>query len=146
MATGVSLREPPYTRDILRLAADIPNQHDFNVLTDGVERRSRTCGSRVRVAVVLNAEGRVSELRQAVEACAYGQAAAALMGARAIGRARADAEADIEALEGWLEGGEVPTDWPELAALEPALTRTSRHEAILLPFRALIEAIEKAEQ
>ena len=146
MATGVSLREPPYTRDILRLAADIPHQHDFNSMADGVERRSRTCGSRVRVAVTVGAEGRVSELRQAVEACAYGQAAAALMGARAIGQSRAAAEADVEMLQLWLKGGDVPTDWPELAALEPALQRTSRHEAILLPFRALIEAIEKAEQ
>ena len=144
MATGVSLREPPYTRDILRLAAAIPHQQDFNALADGVERRSRTCGSRVRVAVTLDAEGRVAALRQAVEACAYGQAAAALMGARAIGRTRTDAEADVEALQRWLEGGEVPADWPELASLEPALTRTSRHEAILLPFRALAQAIAEA--
>lgn len=144
MASGVSLREPPYTRDILRLAAAIPHQHGFNSLANGVERRSRTCGSRVRVVVVLDAEGRVAALRQAVEACAYGQAAAALMGARAIGRDRAAAEADLEVLQRWLNGGEVPADWPELAALEPAVQRTSRHEAILLPFRALVEAVGEA--
>jgi NifU-like protein involved in Fe-S cluster formation len=145
MASGVSLREPPYTRDILRLAAAIPHQHDFNSLPDGVERRSRTCGSRVRVWVALDTEGRVSELRQAVEACAYGQAAAALMGVRAIGQDRAAAQMDVEALVLWLNGGAVPADWPELAALEPALHRTSRHEAILLPFRALVEAIGQAQ-
>ena len=144
MATGVSLREPPYTRDILRLAAAIPHQHDFAHLTDGVERRSRTCGSRVRVAVTLDDQGRVASLQQAVEACAYGQASAALMGARAMGRDRAGAEADRAALEHWLKGGPVPQGWPELAALEPALARTSRHGAILLPFEALVAAIAEA--
>jgi len=146
MASGVSVREPPYTRDILRLAADIPHQHGFNSLSDGVERRSRTCGSRVRVTVALDETGRVSTLRQAVEACAYGQAAAALMGARAIGQDLAAAEADVEALVLWLNGGSAPADWLELPALEPALQRTSRHEAILLPFRALVEAIGEAQR
>ena len=145
MATGVSLREPPYTRDILRLAAAIPHQHGFNTLADGVERRSRTCGSRVRVRVTLDSAGRVSDLRQAVEACAYGQASAALMGARADGKDLAEAQADLDRLEQWLKGVASPADWPELAALEPALQRTSRHEAILLPFRALVEAIRKAQ-
>jgi NifU homolog involved in Fe-S cluster formation len=146
VASGVTLREPPYTRDILRLAADIPHQHDFYSLADGVERRSRTCGSRVRVWVALDSEGRVSELRQAVEACAYGQAAAALMAARAIGKDLAGAQADLDGLEKWLKDGAAPADWPELAALEPALQRTSRHEAILLPFRALVEAIGEAQR
>lgn len=146
MASGVSLREPPYTRDILRLAADIPYQHDFYNLPDGFEQRSRTCGSRVRVWVALDPGGQVRELRQAVEACAYGQAAAALMGARAIGKDRARAQGDLDHLEIWLKGGPAPADWPELAALEPALQRTSRHEAILLPFRALVEAIGEAQR
>jgi len=146
VATGVTSREPPYTRDILRLAAAIPHQHDFAHLADGVERRSRTCGSRVKVAVVLDEQSRVASLQQAVEACAYGQASAALMGARAIGRDRAGAEADRDALERWLRGGPAPQDWPELAALEPAIQRTSRHGAILLPFQALAAALAEAAQ
>ena len=134
----------PYTRDILRLAAAIPGQVGFGEVADGTEHRSRTCGSRVRVAVTLDRDGRVAELRQAVEACAYGQAAAALMGARAIGRDHAAAAADIEAVERWLQGeGE---GWPQLQVLEPALERPARHEAILLPFRALAAAIAQAGQ
>lgn len=137
----------PYTRDILRLAAAIPCQVGFGDIPDSVERRSRTCGSRVRVAVDLDREGRVTHLRQAVEACAYGQAAAALMGARAIGLDRDSAEAQLAFLEQWLRG-DLPSlaDWPELAALEPALERPSRHEAILLPFRALVAAIERVRR
>ncbi|HET9356175.1 MAG TPA: iron-sulfur cluster assembly scaffold protein [Sphingomicrobium sp.] len=142
----MSLGEP-YTRDILRLAAAIPGQVGFGELVDGVERRSRTCGSRVRVAVELDDEGRVADFRQAVEACAYGQAAAALMGARAVGLDLDAAEAQLAFVEQWLRG-DLPSsaDWPELASLEPALERPSRHEVILLPFRALVAAIAAASR
>ena len=144
MAEGVITREP-YTRDILRLAAAIPGQVGLGEIDGGVERRSRTCGSRVVVAVSLDNDGRVTGLRQAVEACAYGQAAAALMGARAPGLNQGQAEALTDDVEQWLRGDlPAPADWPELAVLEPALERTSRHEAILLPFRALAAAIEAA--
>ena len=34
------------------------------------------------------------------------------------------------------------TAWPGLAVLDPARSRTGRHGAILLPFRALLAAIE----
>jgi hypothetical protein len=35
-------------------------------------------------------------------------------------------------------------DWPGVEALAPARPRKSRHGAILLPFRALLAAIESA--
>ena len=143
----MEVRTEPYTRDILRLAAAIPGQVGFGEIVDGVERRSRACGSRVVVAISLDDEGRVSGLRQAVEACAYGQAAAALMGARATGLDRTQAAALADYVAQWLRG-DLPAraDWPELAVLAPALERTSRHDAILLPFRALAAAIEAAAQ
>ena len=37
-----------------------------------------------------------------------------------------------------------PGDWPGIAALAPARSRKSRHGAILLPFRALLAAMEAA--
>ena len=143
MAAGVTLHEP-YTRDILRLAAAIPHQQDFETLATAAEHRSRTCGSRVRVAVTLGKDGRVAEIRQAVQACAYGQAAAALMGARAIGQDLSRAKSDVDAVERWLDGR--GQGWPELQVLRPALDRPGRHEAILLPFRALVAAIGAASR
>lgn len=139
MAAGVS-RVEPYTRDILRLAAAIPGQVGFAQIENGAELRSRTCGSRVRVAVTLDRDGRIAELRQAVEACAYGQAAAALMGARAVGLDLGEAKAELETVERWLAGARA--EW--LAPLSPALERSGRHEALLLPFRTLVRAIEAA--
>jgi NifU-like protein involved in Fe-S cluster formation len=143
MAQG--MKEPPYTREILRLAASIPYLEPFDQLEGAIEQRSPTCGSRMRVVVELDWAGRVSRLRQAVEACAYGQAAAALMGGHAIGRSAEEAAAALAEIQAWLAGkGDMPAAWPGLDVLEPALARKGRHGAILLPFRALLAAIEEA--
>lgn len=143
MAKGV--KEPPYTREILRLAASIPYLEPFEELEGATEGRSKTCGSRMRVAVELDWADRIVRLRQAVEACAYGQATAALMGGHAMGRNAEEVGATLAELEGWLAGaGEVPTAWPGLEVLAPALSRKGRHGAILLPFRTLLAAIEDA--
>jgi NifU-like protein involved in Fe-S cluster formation len=140
------MNPPPYTREILRLAAAIPYLEPFTELEEATEHRSPTCGSRMRVAVELDWAGRVKRLRQAVEACAYGQAAAALMGGHAMGRSADEVAAALAELEAWLAGdGDVPAAWPGLEVLSPALSRKGRHGAILLPFRALLAAIEEQE-
>jgi len=144
MAKGVT--DPPYTREILRLAASIPYLEPFEELSGATEVRSKTCGSRMRLAVELDWADRVVRLRQAVEACAYGQASAALMGGHAMARSAEEVRAALDELEAWLGGaGELPTAWPGIEALAPALPRKGRHGAILLPFRALLAAIEDAK-
>ena len=111
MAQGMSA--PPYTREILRLAASIPYLEPFEEFDDGAELRSPTCGSRMRVAVELDWAGRVKRLRQAVEACAYGQAPAALMGGHAMGRSADEVGVGLAEMEAWLAGkGDTPTAWP----------------------------------
>jgi NifU-like protein involved in Fe-S cluster formation len=140
------VKEPPYTRDILRLAAAIPYLESFEELEGATERRSPTCGSRMRVAVELDWANRIVRFRQAVEACAYGQAAAALMGGHAMGRSAEEVDAALAELDAWLAGnGELPSAWPGLDVLEPARSRKGRHGAILLPFRTLLAAIEDAQ-
>lgn len=139
------MREPPYTREILRLAASIPYLEAFEELEGATELRSKTCGSRMRMAVELDWAERIVRLRQSVEACAYGQAAAALMGGHAIGRSVEEVDATLTELEAWLAGrGDIPTSWPGIELLAPALPRKGRHGAILLPFRTLSAAMEAA--
>ena len=138
------MTEPLYTREILRLAASIPYVEPFGELEGAVELRSPTCGSRMRMAVELDWADRVVRIRQAVEACAFGQATAALMGAHAMGRSSEEASTALRELEAWLTGGDVPPSWPGLEALAPARSRKGRHGAILLPFRTLAAAIEAA--
>ena len=141
MAAGVI--EPLYTRDILRLAASIPGQKSFAEMGDAAVLRSATCGSRVAMRVTLDEAGRVDIIEQAVEACAFGQAAAALVGAGAIGLTGAEAAAALAGVERWLDE-DVAEPWPGVGVLDPARARRGRHGALLLPFRALVGAIEAA--
>ena len=143
MAQGI--KEPPYTREILRLAASIPYLAPFEELEGATEMRSKTCGSRMRIAVELDWADRIVRLRQWVEACAFGQATAALVGGHAMGRSAEEVGAALDQTEAWLAGsGDLPTAWPGLEALSPARSRKGRHGAILLPFRTLLAAIEEA--
>ena len=137
---------PLYTRDILRLAASIPHQARFEELEGAAERRSPTCGSRMRVAAELDGEGRVVAIRQAVEACAFGQAATALMSQHAAGRSADEVQAALAGIEQWLAGEGQGEPWPGLAALDSARARKGRHGAILLPFRTLLAAIEESRR
>ena len=135
--------QPLYTREILRLAASIPGQRTFAEMGDAAVLRSPTCGSRVAMRVTLDDAGRVTSIQQAVEACAFGQAAAALVGAGATGMTGDDAAAALARVERWLDE-DIAEPWPGLNVLDPARARRGRHGAILLPFRALVAAIETA--
>ena len=134
----------PYTREILRLAASLGEPGGLERVDGEAVRRSPTCGSTISVAVMM-ADGRVAALSQRVEACAFGQAAAALMEAGAPGTSASEARAALAAVERWLRGDDKAVDaWPGLDVLAPARARPGRHGAILLPFQALAAAIEAA--
>jgi len=136
------MNAPLYTTEILRLAASLPEPVHLERVNGSAEDRSPMCGSTVRTEVELDKEGRVLNLSQRVQACAFGQASAAILQAGASGRDSADVENAAGELGAWLAGErDDPGSWPGLTALEPARSRRSRHGAILLPFRALISAM-----
>jgi NifU-like protein involved in Fe-S cluster formation len=139
------MNAPLYTTEILRLAASLQEMRELQREDGRAELRSPTCGSRITIAVQLDDERRVSMVSQQVHACAFGQASAALVQQHAIGRAHDEVAEALVTVSRWLareqdEAG----DWPGIVALEPARRRKSRHGAILLPFRALLAAIESA--
>lgn len=141
MASGV--KPPLYTREILRLAASLPPPSQLEPRDARVELRAPTCGSRLWLDLRADA-GQATELGVRVEACAFGQAATALMLRSATGVDLAQAEASLRELQDWLSGErEKPGAWPGLEALEPARARTGRHDAILLPFRALVAGLKE---
>jgi NifU-like protein involved in Fe-S cluster formation len=108
--------------------------------------RSPTCGSRIDLTVQLDSDRRVERLSMQVHACAFGQAAAALVDQHGIGRSHDEVAAALIVLSRWLaEEQEDAGDWAGIATLAPARKRKSRHGAILLPFRALLAAIESAK-
>ncbi|HET7575254.1 MAG TPA: iron-sulfur cluster assembly scaffold protein [Sphingomicrobium sp.] len=134
-----------YTTEILRLAASLQEPHALEREDGRAELRSPTCGSRISLWVQLDDERRVERLSMDISACAFGQASAALVNNHGIGRTHDEIADTLVTLSRWLaleqeEAGE----WPGLAALAPARPRKGRHGAILLPFRALLAAIEAA--
>ena len=135
------MNAPLYTTEILRLAASLSEPHALEREDGRAELRSPTCGSRISLAVQLDGEGRVAALSQQVHACAFGQSSAALLERGAVGRSAGEVGETLAELGDWLAGGEVEPGWG-LAALAPARTRKSRHGAILLPFRALLAAMD----
>jgi NifU-like protein involved in Fe-S cluster formation len=136
---------PLYTIEVLRLAASLPDPEPLESFDGTAEERSQTCGSTIATWVRMDAEGRVAAVSQRVQACAFGQASAALVARHAVGRSDEEAEKALAGLTAWLDG---TTDdrpqWPGLEALGPVRNRRSRHSAVLLPFKALLSAIRGA--
>ena len=136
-----------YSAQILALAADIPHHERLAGPDATAKRRSPLCGSTVTVDVKL-AGGRIADFGQDVQACALGQAAAAVVGAAIIGATRAQVETARDQLRAMLkEGGPVPdAPFDGLKVLLPARDYKNRHASILLALDATAEAMEKAEQ
>jgi NifU-like protein involved in Fe-S cluster formation len=140
------MSKPLYTTDILRLAASLQEMRELESEHGRAELRSPTCGSRITVAVELDEDRRVHMISQQVHACAFGQASAALVQQHAIGRAHDEVADALVTISRWLaQEQDEAGDWPGLSVLEPARPRKSRHGAILLPFRALLAAMEAAK-
>ncbi len=138
------MNAPLYTIEILRLAGSLPDPVRLERVDGSAQLRSPTCGSTVHSEVELDGDGRVIGLSQQVRACAFGQAAAALVAKHAPGQSRGEIASALCGLTEWLEGSrDDPGGWG-FDALAPARSRTSRHGAILLPLRALLAAIEDA--
>jgi NifU-like protein involved in Fe-S cluster formation len=141
---GGEMNAPLYTTVILRLAAALPEPVELERVDGSAALRSPTCGSRMQTEVQLE-DGRITALSQTVLACAFGQASAALVAQQAPGRSREEITTALDQLSAWLSGDrDNPPDWPGYDALAPALARTGRHGAILLPLRALAAAITPA--
>ena len=136
------MTEPLYTTEILRLAASLDEPQALEREDGRADVTSRTCGSRISLAVQLDNERRVERLSMRVHACAFGQASAALLQRSAVGRRRDNVEQALRELGDWLSGADVALSWPGLDALAPARPKAGRHGAILLPFRALLAAFE----
>jgi NifU-like protein involved in Fe-S cluster formation len=135
---------PLYTIEILRLAGSLPDPAHLERVDGTAQLRSPTCGSTVRTEVQLDGDGRVTAVSQQVRACAFGQAAAALVAKHAPGRSKEEVANALAGLSEWLDGArDDPGGWGH-EVLAPARSRTARHGAILLPLRALLAAIEDA--
>lgn len=141
------MSETLYSRDILRLAMTLGDDAPLADADGRAELRSPVCGSTATLLVKTDNGGRVEAISVALNACAIGQASAAILKRRAEGMdapALAKLRAEIAA---FLKGdGEMPDVWEELSALANARDYPARHGALLLPFDALLAAIADAQE
>ena len=134
-----------YNREILRLAVSIPHQGRLAKPDFSKEVRSKTCGSRVIADLILTEDGKIEELGLEVQACALGQAAAAIVGGEAIGRSMEEFAAARDTMARFLSGqSNSPGEWKNLDQLSVAKDHGGRHAAILLPFDAVLAAFSSA--
>lgn len=133
-----------YSPRLLALSAqlaDFPLSRQFAFNCD---LRSRTCGSTITIGADLDGAGLIAGIGMQVAACAVGQSSAAVMAIAARGSSPADSTEALQSIENWLSGEGPPPQWPGFDALHPALPHKGRHEALLLPWRALNQALSTA--
>lgn len=135
-----------YNKELKRLAADPGHSERLAAPQASVRRTSPLCGSRIEIDLALEG-GRVAAYGQTVKACTLGQASAGIMGRHVIGARGAELRAMRRAVQAMLkEGRDLPDDaWAELRLLVPARDFRSRHGSILLPFDAVVEALDRIE-
>ena len=134
-----------YSTKILALAANMPLAGRLSQPQASAEKVAKLCGSRIIVDLNLD-NGAVSEFAQDVQACALGQASAAVLGAHVIGSSIDEIRQARDALRAMLkDGGPVPIGrFQDLAALELVRDYPARHASTLLAFEAALTAAELA--
>jgi NifU-like protein involved in Fe-S cluster formation len=135
-----------YSHAILRLAASLPHDEHLPEPDASAEVRSPICGSRIVAEIKYDRDGQISHIALRANACALGQASAAILRRHAAGqneRSIGEIRADIAAFLS--DNKNLKTNWPELNDLGGARNYPARHAAILLPYDAVLAAFAKTK-
>ena len=134
-----------YSGRILALTTAIPHLGRLPAPQARVEKRAPLCGSKVAVELVIE-NGHVTAFAQEVQACALGQAAAAVLGQNVLGRSITELQALAVDLRAMLQdNGPVPAaPFGEFEVLLAAREFKNRHASILLAVEATAEAAAQA--
>ena len=134
-----------YSARVLALVADMPRTGRLPAPDASAERTAKLCGSRIRVDVTVEGD-RVADFAQEVQACALGQAAAAVLGAHVVGATLSEIEMARDGLRAMLKDHGPPPQgrFSDLAVLQPVKDYPARHASSLLAFEATAEAVRKA--
>ncbi len=148
MARGLSyvgFMDDLYNMDVLSLAANIQNIGRLESPQGTSRKVSKLCGSWLEVDVNM-IDGVVSEFALRLQACALGQASAAILSENMIGANIEEITTARDALFALLKhGGEPPKGrFKKLALLADVANYPARHTSTMLAFDAAVEAIEIA--
>lgn len=101
------------------------------------------CGDRISLDVRLE-HGRIVALAHQTRGCLLTEAAAALLATLALGAKAEEAVALRDAAAALLRGDDAASLPPGLDVFAPVTAVKSRHDCVLLPFDALVEAVRAA--
>lgn len=132
-----------YTPEILGLTLRLADFPWIDGLAMEGQARSPSCGSTLAIGLDSDGEGLIAGLGMRVQACAIGQASAALFADSANGLGATDIEQAATAMAAWLAGEGPLPNWPRIGLLTPALAYPGRHGAIMLPWKAAVQALSK---
>jgi NifU-like protein involved in Fe-S cluster formation len=134
-----------YNTDVLGLAANIKHVGTLETPQASSRKVSKLCGSWVEIDVVVNQE-KIIGFAIRLQACALGQASAAILAEHAIGAHYTEVKQARDGLYKMLkEGGKPPSGrFEKLAVLADVANYPARHTSTLLAFDACVEAVEKA--
>lgn len=139
------MSDPLYRKEILRWAGDAHGAGRLgNPDLIGIAHNP-TCGDKVTVDLVLDAEGRVVHVAQDAKACVLTQASASILGARLKGRSLEDVEQLANDIARMLAAKGAPPAPPfdPYAIFEGAVTHRNRHRCVLLPIQAALNAFDQ---
>lgn len=125
-----------YTPEVLALATGLAAWPWDEAMPLRGAARSNSCGSTLALGLALDDAGRITRVALKPQACAIGQAAAAIFARGAIGRDAGAIGAAHRAMAAWLADGGALPDWPGLAAIAAARDYPARHGAIMLAWNA----------
>jgi len=125
-----------YTPQMLALATGLAAWPLDAALPLQGSARSKSCGSTLALGLATDAQGRIARIGMKAQACAIGQAAAAIFAEGAIGRSAGEIGTASAELAAWLAGTAPRPCWPRLDLLEPARAYPARHGAIMLAWQA----------
>lgn len=140
------MNDPLYQAEILELAKQGRTIGRLENPTVSARVDNPICGDRITIDLAV-ADGRISEVGAKVQGCALCQAAAAIIAAEAVG-ASVDQLARVrDSVTGYLAGtvAEPALPWTRLANFAPVRTARSRHDCVLLPFKAAANAVATLE-
>lgn len=134
-----------YHQVILDTAAAATGRGEIDNADARVEIDNPLCGDRVRIDLIMDGR-RVRRIAHRVRGCILCEAAASVIGAGAPGEHAADLSALALDLRRSLGSDEkaLPLRWPSLEMFAPVRAYRSRHDCVLLPFDALIRALDEA--
>jgi len=135
-----------YNTDILTLSASLENG-SLELPHGTVRKVSKLCGSWLEIDLVIENE-KVADCALRLQACALGQASAAILSEAIIGATLTELKGARDALRAMLkDGGDAPSGrFEKLKVLAGVAKYPARHISTLLAFDAAVAAFEASQK